>query len=262
MHSLQTNNERDLYFCTCYIPPEDSPVYRNVQSNLFEFDFFKTLSDDILMYSNMGNVYLTGDFNSRTGQLPDFVENLNLDRFISLPDNYTSNISNRLSQDKTVNAFGHKLISLLKMHSLLFVNGRLEHGKYTYHCVNRNGVGGSVVDYLITNQNNFEVISNFEILDITEYSDHCPLTYNLLCKHDSIPVNSTSTVTKILWDSSKSQELLNILEQNRTAFNNITQNILNNEGDLDENFSSFSNLIYNCTVQSFGKEIRINKKNK
>lgn len=34
---LPSNN--DAYFCICYIPPEDSLLYRKERSILFEFDF-------------------------------------------------------------------------------------------------------------------------------------------------------------------------------------------------------------------------------
>ena len=31
--------EYDSYFCTCYIPSEESKVYKNPKSSLYEYDF-------------------------------------------------------------------------------------------------------------------------------------------------------------------------------------------------------------------------------
>ena len=42
--------ERDIYICLTYIPPEESNVYKNRESSLFEFDFFEKLSDDLRVF--------------------------------------------------------------------------------------------------------------------------------------------------------------------------------------------------------------------
>jgi len=34
-------NSQDAYICVCYIPPEDSKVYRNADSPLHKFCFFR-----------------------------------------------------------------------------------------------------------------------------------------------------------------------------------------------------------------------------
>lgn len=34
------NFDEDVFFCVSYIPPENSPVYTNPNSELFNFDFF------------------------------------------------------------------------------------------------------------------------------------------------------------------------------------------------------------------------------
>ena len=59
--------ENDAYFCSLYIPPESSTLYKNVKSSLFEFDFFQHLSNEIRHYSSLGDVYIQGDTNCRTG---------------------------------------------------------------------------------------------------------------------------------------------------------------------------------------------------
>ena len=63
------DNVTDRYLCVCYIPPESSNVYRNRSSELFQFDFFNQLSIDIDYFQQVGEVFITGDLNSRTGSL-------------------------------------------------------------------------------------------------------------------------------------------------------------------------------------------------
>ena len=48
--------EHDLYLCAVYIPPVTSVHYDNI-------------------FANQGKVLLIGDFNSRTGQSPDYILN-------------------------------------------------------------------------------------------------------------------------------------------------------------------------------------------
>lgn len=123
--------------------------------------FFDKLNDDILTYTDRGKIFITGDMNSRVGLRPDFNENLNLDRYILLPDTDIVPIVDRKSKDDTVNAFGNKLLSLCKDNDILIVNGRFDDVDYTCYTVNRQNVGASVVDYLLTKYQNFEMISDF-----------------------------------------------------------------------------------------------------
>lgn len=43
----------------------------------------------------------------------------------------------------------------------------------------------SNIDYLITHFNNIDSLCNVHIFDITEFSDHCPLTFSLKCNMKS-----------------------------------------------------------------------------
>lgn len=204
-------------------------------------------------FTDLGDVYLLGDFNSRTGEFPDFVQNQGLQNFVDLPENIDSFIV-RKSNDKTVNSFGYKLLTLLKMHGLSIVNGRLEPGKFTYFSCIRNRPGSSVVDYLITNQENFISISNFEVLDLTEFSDHCPIKFRILFDNLAGKNNDTSfPVNKICWDSEQTSELLNSLELNRHLFENITRDIVECSANFDENIERFTNLIFECSFNIFGE---------
>ena len=54
-------SDKDAYFGICYVPPEDSGLYHNVNSDLFQFDFFEHLSNEIRKYEDLGHVFLMGD---------------------------------------------------------------------------------------------------------------------------------------------------------------------------------------------------------
>ena len=250
--------ENDLYFCTCYVPPEESSVYKNIRSSLYEFDFFDQLNNDILHYSNLGDVYLMGDLNSRTGDRPDYIENIELNRYIDMPfDNQESlNLIERKSVDKNVNVFGNKLLTLCKEQNLSIVNGRLEEGKFTYHCINRNRVFGSVVDYLITNAKKFENIFNMTILDTSEFSDHCPIEFSMKNCCNINQSDDFASVDKLIWDTSKSEHLNFLLQDNVNIFETITNEIVDNIIPVDTGISRLTDIIYESSFQVFGKTFK------
>lgn len=73
--------------------------------------FFYCLNNDIRKYSDKGYVFLLGDFNARTGELPDYIPNLQLDRFIDLPEHSSrDDVPYRHNHDKLVNDFGQRLL--------------------------------------------------------------------------------------------------------------------------------------------------------
>lgn len=141
------NFQNDHYYCVCYIPPEKSKLYTDMCA-MQEFDFFDQIADDARHYNTLGEVFLCGDFNSRTGLLSDSVEQTGLDRYVDLPvsSDPCTNITVRKSDDKSVNMFGYKLINLCKELEHCIANGRLEPGRFTF----QSGNGCSVVDYFIT----------------------------------------------------------------------------------------------------------------
>ena len=177
------------------IPPDDSSVYKNVNSSLFEFDFFEFLNNEIRKYNDLGDVYLLGDLNSRTGELPDFVPNINLDRYVDMPlDVIPIDPPLRYNMDKTVNSFDMKLLSLCKECNIHIANGRCESGNCTFHSIYRNKPTCSTVDYVITNCNNISYIIDMCVLDMTELSDHCTIIFSLRCNIDSSKSNAQTRV--------------------------------------------------------------------
>jgi len=142
--------DNDVYICNCYIPPEDSNVYKSRLSPLFDFDFFEHLLYDISEYERIGGVILIGDFNSQVGQRSVLIENINLDRFVDLPvyDVPIDCLPPR-SFDNQCNSFGNKLLLMFKEKSICIANGRKGDGKFTCNNRSRSRVAASIVDYII-----------------------------------------------------------------------------------------------------------------
>ena len=252
--------ENDLYFCTCYIPPESSNVYKNAISPLYEYDFFDQLNIDISNYSNLGDIYVTGDLNARTGQRSDIIDNINLQRYVTMPqdDNHMQDIPLRTSHDHVCNSFGNKLLSLCKENDLCIVNGRLEEGKFTCHNLNRNRLGSSVVDYLISNFNNFPCMSKMQVHDLTEFSDHCPIEFSLNFDNFIMYKADNLTYEKIIWDDIDPQLFSNTLNYNKHHFDNLSHNLLSNNIDINTCVESFSELIYDISFNTNGHTFNSN----
>ncbi len=87
----------------------------------------------------------------------------------------------RFSADKQTNAFGNKLLTLCKENSVFIADGRLEPGLNICYNFCRNTVGSSTVDYVMVNFNMYTRISTMNVLDLSEFSDHCPIEFTLLC---------------------------------------------------------------------------------
>lgn len=245
-------SEKDNYFCITYIPPDGSRLYRNINSTLFEFDFFEQLNVDIRRYSDLGCVFVLGDLNARTGELADYIPSTNLGQYVDLPDDDTEcdDLPPRKNDDKQVNHFGSKLLNLCKENRLYIVNGRLENGSCTFHSKFRNKPVCSTIDYIITSADNFNVIKDVCVLDLLDFSDHCPITFALNCsniKHDY------TTFDKLRWDSAKKDDLLESVSGRKADFDGIINKLMTGEFDIDRCVDDFSTLVYDISFKCFGK---------
>lgn len=114
---------------------------------------------------------------------------------------------------------------------------------------------------MLTSHRNFDYISNMSVLDVNEHSDHCPISFSFKCQKSSIDLPSyIGTQDKLYWDASKSQILLDELENRRSILNDITNDILVGEGNFDAKIQAFTNITYNCSFKVFGKTTTTNKK--
>ena len=138
-----------------------SSYSKNVLCN--KFRTWEILTEEIAFYKSKYRIGLVGDFNARTGNLPDF--NIDDDgRFVGLPDNYISDIDiiSRANSDLIVNEFGKRLIELCCMSGIRIINGRKigdSMGRKTCHEWN----GSSSVDYMLADESLFHLIQSFKI---------------------------------------------------------------------------------------------------
>ena len=175
----------DLYVCMVYIPPECSS--REIRDKK---DHFKILEETTAKIDSE-NIVLMGDFNARTQTTPDTLPKEKEDECLPLNLNFYSRItSERSNQDLTGNKYGLKLIEYCIAGGMNIVNGRTLgdlQGKKT--CFEPNG--SSTVDYGIVSENMNSKITNFQVLDPSTGSDHCPIklvlkSHNKTCKKQDI----------------------------------------------------------------------------
>ena len=218
--------EKEAFGITCvigsvYLPCETSKYKDN--------DMFNVIYDDITNIISKYNipVCLIGDFNSRTGELDDylFIEseiinfcNLNDIANDIFPLNFlyeNPNISNkRCNEDKITNNNGEMLIEMCKALNLKIVNGRIGKDK---------GLGAltfgnrSTIDYAIVSSDLLKYVSNFEVkfFDKDLSDSHCPIILHLkVQKIERIasvyeePLTSDVSFNPMYskWDPGRSQE--------------------------------------------------------
>ena len=124
------------------------------------------LKEEVAMYIETHHILLCGDFNSRTGQAPDYEAGV-----------IHTNGNQRSNEDKVINKYGQLLLKFCINTGLKLANGRMYNdngiGRFTYYSPN----GSSAIDHLILNEDN--IISKFEVLPKLVESDHCPIQFNI-----------------------------------------------------------------------------------
>ena len=94
------NTLNDRYILAVYIPPEHSPVY-----NILDIDLFSKMETEISFYQKLGEVYLIGDLNSRTGRKPDYI--VDDSQLSDFDDDFSPDTPiRRHSEDNLCNRFG------------------------------------------------------------------------------------------------------------------------------------------------------------
>ena len=253
------NIESDIYIAGVYIWGENSPAYNSI-----DVDFFNLLQNDIDDFHSQGKVMLCGDWNARVGNgaRPDYVV---CDRFIDYIDDedYLPDIPlQRQSMDNVCNSHGLKLLDLCKATSLRIANGRLGNdcpvGTFTYS--SRNGC--SVIDYLILSQQDFSCINDFQVQSFCEWSDHAPLSYNVVCRTVSDKSNDPQYSTRIKWDSSLRDDYRRCLISKLTDLNYIVNQIdLSDRNSINSCVDNFTRVINEVANPLFSNVFCIKRKN-
>ena len=166
-------------------------------------------------------------FNARTANTPDFLKMDKMDDIFHIENQVAPPLRN--SEDKKICERGLNMVDLCKSLDFLIINGRKAgdiFGKYTSFQWN----GKSVVDYVLSSWNFMDRLAYFEVGGYTPWlSDHCPLHYKLILKHDlsiiETPVAVTEMPTRFSWNLSGKTQFENNLnsEQIKNDFE-ILQN--------------------------------------
>ena len=163
------------------------------------------------------------------------------------------------NQDKVLNAFGNRLLHLCKETCLCIINGRCGDdknlGKFT--CYNYNG--SSVVDYLLTSYDNFDSISSFSVGDLTEFSKHVPITFNVNHGLDIELRNINSSHKYITWSCDKKEEYTHTLENHLIQLRNIVNQTNSTDCEIDSVIKGFTDVLYDASF-SVGKSLSVKVK--
>ena len=137
-------SELVLLLAVCYIPPISSG--REVCNE----ERWLRLSEQVSKYACLGTVILCGDFNARCGNMDE-----------------AEGVACRVSEDQVINEQGRMMVDWTRSLGLCMVNGRVGSGDFT--CVSPKG--SSVVDYCLLFKDDLEVISDFEVVSMTDFVD-------------------------------------------------------------------------------------------
>ena len=148
---------------------------------------------------------------------------------IDLPQLHTIEAPPRCSMDTKVNTWGNSLIDVCIAHNLCLLNGRtvgdLE-GRCTYF-----GIGNSVIDVTIVDQDILSSTLAFKVHNLTEFSNHCKIETILACspKKNVVPDPQIQILNfyKYIWNQDTSPVKLNLAIKSQ-EFQDLHQKIINN----------------------------------
>ena len=145
-----------LLLCVCYLPPENSS--RRIDVN----EFFDNLLSDFYVFQNTGTPFICGDFNSRCGDLEDFIAGVD-------------GIMPRNMIDFKTNYYGERFIEFLTNTNMCILNGRF--GQKFDNFTSVSTKGSSVVDYCIVTHDDLSVFHDFRVTSpfdlINTFPDLC-----------------------------------------------------------------------------------------
>ena len=244
----------NLFMCASYIPPQHSR--NSVSTNT---DYFQSLTEALIRYSNQGNIMVLGDLNARIGW-DKWTQQVDIPTLENIAPNDNHKIADRSSCDFTVNGYGKKLRQICNGFGLVVANGRAPGdriGNFTFY----NERGASVVDYVICDKS----IKSLKVLAPAYGSGHTPMEINLGCKVKSTKTTHKAPLPpppKFVWDPLKadmldmeisSQQSLDKISEISTYLNNATSN-----EDIDRATKDMTDFLFDVAC----KCIKLAKKKK
>ena len=166
--NIFTNLDQNLIISAQYVPPVNSKYYN--QNSL------DNLRSDIAKFCDESTpTILIVEFNSRTGNIPDNLENdPNFDLSVLQPTEFRP----RENCDETENQQGKNQVDSLIGKNLRILNGRTSGDSMGNFTTFKNG-NTSVNDYGMVSENYFSEIDNFFVLPQRVYSDHAEVVVSI-----------------------------------------------------------------------------------
>ena len=155
------------------------------------------------------------------------------------------------NKDKVLDLQGKRLIQLCKTTNVLICNGRLnqdKNGNYTYINVN----GESVVDYCLSNPDDFKYFLHFEVCPPTDLSDHCALNICLQTNrsttesHDKTPTNERY----LAWDETMADTYRSQLLDSIDTLRYLSSNLKHD--NIDDSVIQFTQYMQEKAFNVFG----------
>ena len=147
-----------------------------------------------------------------------------------------------------MNRFGDHLLDLCKATEMRIVNGRIFPNTDKMTCFTHNGE--SVVDYLITCENNFSSLSSMIVHEYNEFSNHAPISFSFNVGNERSRETTTKSTSNVRLRKEHKDEFVNSLKNDV----HLLQNIVQQDSHVDiivENFSKFvtdrANLLFKKT---------------
>ena len=116
------------------------------------------------------------------------------------------------------------------MSNLRIANGRIgkDASKGSVTCVKSRG--SSTVDYVLCTPVLLNILNDFEVLPVNEYSDHNPIVFDLKVHCCQSALVTDIARQKMIWDSKKQDEFIRSLENENIKtlledMSNVTQNV-------------------------------------
>lgn len=183
--NTEFNGKKNL-FGVVYIPPENSPYSNN--------ELFDVISEDLIKLDPQNDkaVCIFGDFNARVGCKCDILlfddnvaESCKLDNNCKSFFGEQSKLiemgfsATRNAEDKVVNNYGNKVLSICKTQCPCIVNGRAGNDRLFGNLTCKNQ---STVDLVLASPSFFPLFSKFCVLDFDPVlSDvHSPVEFSIL----------------------------------------------------------------------------------
>ena len=123
---------------------------------------------------------------------------------------------------------GRRLIELCQSTSFILGNGRLHNdrgiGDYTFH----SRIGSSTVDYVLLYSPDIKYITKFEIEEITEFSDHCGISFSVQCNEEELSDSNNNVNPQtmyIVFDETKVDRFIQDLSLKNESFSLLTNEL-------------------------------------